>query len=55
MKANSNAPVNLPTVSITKADESFDFLRGRTFFAEKHARAKETIKNMKLPESIISK
>ena len=55
MKANNNASVNLPTVSITKADESFDFLRGRTFFVEKNARAKEKIKNMKLPESIISK
>ena len=55
MKTNNNVPVNLPKVSITKADESYDFLRGRTFFAEKHARAKETIKNLKLPESIISK
>ena len=55
MKTNGKAPVNLPTVTITKADESFNFLRGRTFFVEKNARAKEKIKNMKLPESIISK
>jgi hypothetical protein len=40
---------NLPKVTILENDGTFDFLKGKSFFAEKTARAKEALKNMKLP------
>ena len=41
---------NLPRVTIIKGDESFAFLKGKNLFAEKHARAKEMLSKMNLPE-----
>ena len=47
MKASSK--LKLPKVIILENDGTFDFLKGKNFFAEKTARAKEALKTMKLP------
>ena len=46
---------NLPKVQFVESDGSFDFLRGKNLFAEKHARAKEMLSKMKIPEGFGSK
>jgi hypothetical protein len=46
---------NLPKVKFVKSDGSFDFLKGKNLFAEKHARAKEMLSKMKIPEGFGSK
>jgi len=40
---------NLPKVTITDADKSFDFLKEKSLFDKKYARAKQILKGMKLP------
>lgn len=47
MKPSSK--LNLPKVNILENDGTFDFLKGKNFFFEKTARAKEALKNVKLP------
>lgn len=47
MKPSSK--LNFPKVTILENDGTFDFLKGKSFFAEKTARAKEALKNVKLP------
>ena len=46
---------NLPTIKFVESDGSFDFLKGKNLFAEKHARAKEMLSKMKIPEGFFSK
>jgi hypothetical protein len=41
--------IALPTITIIENDGTFDFLKGRVLFPEKVAKAKETLKNIKLP------
>ncbi len=46
---------NVSKVTFVEANESFSFLKNKNLFAEKHARAKEILKGMKLPDGIIGK
>jgi hypothetical protein len=48
MKTQSQK-ITFPQLTIIPDDGSFDFLKGKDFFAEKTARAKESLKNVKLP------
>ncbi len=41
--------IALPPITIIENDGTFDFLKGKVLFPEKVAKAKETLKNVKLP------
>ena len=45
----NQSKVYLPQTIIIENDGTFDFLKGKTLFPEKVAKAKETLKNVKLP------
>lgn len=47
--------VELPNVVIRESDGTYDFLKDKVWFPEKVAKAREKLKGLKLPESIISK
>ena len=47
MKTKTKYP--LQNIIITQNDGSLDFLKGRTFFPEKIAKAKEMLKNIPIP------
>ena len=51
MKSQSN----LSKVTFVEANEDFNFLKNKNLFADKHARAKEILKGMKLPDGIVTK
>ena len=53
MKTQSK--IELPKIIIRESDGSYDFLKGKVWFPEKVAKAKEAIKRMKLPDGIVSK
>ncbi len=40
--------LELPKINIIPDDGTYDFLKGKNFFAEKTARAKEAIKKIKM-------
>ncbi len=46
---------NFPKITFVKSTGNFDFLKGKNLFAEKHARAKEMLSKMTLPEGFGSK
>jgi hypothetical protein len=52
MKTQSK--VEFPNVVIRESDGTYDFLKGKVWFPEKVAKAKEKLKGLKLPKSIIS-
>jgi hypothetical protein len=45
----------LPKIKFVESDGTFNFLKGKNLFAEKHARAKEALSKMKIPENWTSK
>ena len=52
---NMKSQPNVSKVTFVEANESYSFLKNKNLFAEKHARAKEILKGMKLPDGIIGK
>ncbi len=46
---------NFPKVTFVESSGNFSFLKGKNLFAEKHARAKEMLSKMTLPEGFGSK
>jgi hypothetical protein len=46
---------NPPQIKFVESEGNFDFLKGRSLFAEKHARAKKILSTMKIPETFIAK
>jgi hypothetical protein len=44
---------NFPKVTFVKSSGNFSFLKGKNLFAEKHARAKETLSRVPLPEGFV--
>lgn len=46
---------NFPKITFVKSSGNFDFLKGKNLFAEKHARAKEMLSKVILPEGFGSK
>ena len=46
---------SFPKVTFVESSGNFSFLKGKTLFAEKHARAKEMLSKMNLPEGFGSK
>ncbi len=47
--------LNPPQIKFVESDGNFDFLKGKNLFAEKHARAKKILSEMKIPETFIAK
>ena len=47
--------LRLPQITIIPDDGTFDFLKGKDFFAKKNARAKEMLSKMTIPEGLGSK
>jgi hypothetical protein len=41
--------IELPRINILPDDGTFDFLKGKDYFAEKNARAKEALEKIKIP------
>ncbi len=44
-----------PQMKFVETDGDFNFLKGKNLFAEKHARAKKILGEMKIPETFITK
>ena len=41
--------IELPKINILSDDGTYDFLKGKNYFAEKNARAKEALEKIKIP------
>ena len=52
---NMKSHSSVSKVTFVEANESFSFLKSKNLFADKHARAKEILKGMKLPDGIVGK
>lgn len=41
--------IEFPRINIILDDGTYDFLKGKNYFAEKNARAKEALERIKIP------
>ena len=46
---------NFPNVTFVKSSGNFSFLKGKNLFAEEHARAKEMLSRVAIPEGFGAK
>jgi hypothetical protein len=52
MKTQSK--IEFPKIIIRESNDAYDFLKNKVWFPEKVAQAKESLKGVKLPKSIIT-